>query len=59
MTLEQLQAQLVAEGVEPSVVVLPSQADKDQPSLLGVRAGHSNRRNPKFGDGAKLKAGRI
>ena len=59
MSLEQLTAQLAAEGVTASVTVLPSQADKDQPSLLGVRAGHSNRRNPKFGDGAKLQVGKV
>ena len=58
MTLEQLQLQLVAEGVTPSVVVLPSQADTDQPSLLGRRKGHSNRRNPKFGNAA-LQTGKV
>ena len=58
MTLNQLQAQLAAEGVQTSVTVLPSQFSQDQPSLLGRRKGHSNRRNPHYGNAA-LQTGKV
>ena len=58
MTIEQLKAQLAAEGVKASVTQLPSQFSKDQPLLLGGRKGHSNRRNPHYGNKA-LKTGRV